>query len=157
MLQKITQLINKYKNISAEAIRYIVIGVMTTLVNFSLFALMTRVFRLDVTVSNVTSIAVSIIFAFVTNKLVVFRHKSKTRAELATEFVKFVGARLLTMALEIGFVFLAVEVLKQNDLIGKLASQVLVIIGNYFISKFLVFRSKTADFGKGADAGEPGD
>jgi len=142
MIQRMKRLINKYKNISAEAIRYIVIGVMTTLVNFALFALMTRVLHIDVTVSNITSIAVSILFAFVTNKLVVFRHKSETRGALVSEFIKFVGARLLTMALEVGFVFLAVEVLKQDELLGKLASQVLVIIGNYFISKFLVFRKK---------------
>ena len=145
MIQKITQLINKYKNISAEAVRYIIIGVMTTLVNFSLFALMTRGLYIEVNISNFTSISASIVFAFVANKLVVFRHRSKTRAELVTEFFKFVGARLLTMALEMGAVFLAVDVLNQNELIWKLAAQVLVIIGNYFISKFLVFRKKAGE------------
>ena len=145
MIQKMKLLINKYKNVSAEAMRYIVIGALTTLVNFSLFALMTRALNIDVTVSNITSIAVSILFAFVTNKLIVFRHKSSTRTELLSEFLKFVGARLFTMALEVGFVLLAVDVLKQDELLGKLAAQVLVIIGNYFISKFLVFRRGKAD------------
>ena len=142
MIQKI---INYVKGISGEAMRYIIAGVTTTLVNFALFALMTEILHLPVTPSNVTSIAVSILYAYVVNKRFVFKNKCDTAAELALEFVKFVGARLFTMAIEILGVLLTVNILGQNKMLGKAETQVLVIVANYFISKLLVFRKRGAD------------
>ena len=130
----------KSRGIGGEAVRYIIVGVMTTLVNFSLFALMTKAMKIDVTVSNVTSVSVSILFAYITNKLIVFRRRSSSRIELMKEFFKFVGSRLFTMALEIGSVLLFVNVFGQDELVGKVEAQVLVIIANYIISKVFVFR-----------------
>ena len=133
------------KGLGAESIRYLVVGVLTTLVNFSLFELMMSVFRINVTVSNVISIAVSILFAYVANKLFVFRRRSDSLSGLALEFCKFVGSRLFTMALEIGTVYLFYNILSQDARLGKITAQVLVIITNYFISKAIVFRSVTKD------------
>ena len=128
------------KGIGGETIRYVIVGGLTTLVNFCIFALMTKIMNIDVTVSNVTSISVSILFAYVTNKLFVFRQRGKTGIVLFLEFLKFVGSRLFTMALEIGVVLLFVEVFKLDELVGKLASMFLVVIANYVISKAFVFR-----------------
>ena len=130
------------KKLGGETIRYLIVGVMTTLINFGLFELMHEIMDIDVTVSNVTSISVSIIFAYFANKLVVFRYRSETTAALVLEFLKFVGSRLFTMALEVGLVALFYYILGQDAWLGKAVSQVLVIIANYIISKALVFRSK---------------
>ena len=131
------------KGLDREEVRYVFVGGLTTLVNFGVFAVMHRIMKIDVTVSNVTSISVSILFAYIANKLVVFKRHCDTQAELVLEFIKFVGSRLFTMAIEIGAVWLFVEVLTLNALIGKAVSQVLVIILNYIISKLIVFRGKT--------------
>ena len=131
------------RGLGAESIRYIIVGAMTTLVNFSLFELMTFVIGIDVTVSNVTSISVSIIFAYVANKLVVFRMRSGSFATLVFEFIKFVGSRLFTMALEVGAVLLFFNMLGYDARLGKVAAQVLVVIANYVISKVIVFRRAT--------------
>jgi len=130
------------KGIGGESIRYLIVGGLTTLVNFSLFALMYEIMGIDVTVSNVTSISVSIIFAYVVNKLVVFMHHSDSVRELAAEFLKFVGSRLFTMALEVGVVMLFVDILEQSAMLGKVIANVLVIIVNYVISKAIVFRKE---------------
>lgn len=129
------------KNPGGEAVRYVIVGGLTTLVNFGLFLLLNGVMKIDVTVSNLTSISVSILFAYVANKLVVFMRRSESASALALEFVKFVGSRLLTMALEVGLVALFYYILGQDAWLGKLISQVLVIVANYFISKIIVFRS----------------
>ena len=139
MVARIVKFVQE-KGVGGETIRYLIVGAMTTLVNFCLFALMTKLMNIDITVSNVVSISVSILFAYVTNKLVVFRQRGKTGAVLVFEFVKFVGSRLLTMALEIGVVLLFVNVFGTDELIGKVASLVLVVIANYVISKLFVFR-----------------
>jgi putative flippase GtrA len=118
----------------------LIVGGCTTFVNFALFTLLTEFLHYDVTVSNVISIAVSILFAYVTNKLFVFHNHCKHKADLMLEFSKFIGSRLTTMAVEVGGVLLFVNVLGQDSMIGKIETQVVVIAGNYFISKFLVFR-----------------
>ena len=123
-----------------ETIRYVGVGAMTTLVNFGVFELLYEIAGITVRTSNATSIFVSIVFAYVANKLVVFRRRSNSFAALAGEFCKFVGSRLFTMALEVGAVELFYTVLGQDARLGKIAAQALVIIANYLISKLIVFR-----------------
>ena len=127
-----------------EVLRYLIIGGCTTLVNFVVFTILVRLFYIDVTISNVTSVIVSILFAYVANKWFVFRSRCSSLSSLFAEFCKFVGARLVTMVIEVGGVYLLVNVIGQDELLGKLETQVVVIVGNYFISKFLVFRQNAA-------------
>jgi putative flippase GtrA len=125
-----------------ESIRYLIIGGCTTLVNFALFAVMTKILRVEVTLSNITSISVSILFAYITNKRFVFRNRCSKSINLVFEFIKFVGSRLITMAVEVGGVLLFVSILGQDSLVGKIETQILVITGNYLISKFIVFKKQ---------------
>ena len=129
------------KTVGAETIRYIFVGGLTTLVNFGLFTLLTRIFHIEVTASNLFSISVSIIFAYITNKLIVFRHQSSSFAGLSLEFLKFVGSRLFTMALEVGIVHVFFYTFGYDALLGKVLANVLVVIANYIISKLVVFRA----------------
>jgi putative flippase GtrA len=135
-MKKILSLLN------TEGMRYLIIGGCTTLVNLVVYAFLCRVIHLNVNVSNIISIIVAIIFAYITNKLIVFRSHCSSFGELAAECVRFVGARLATMAIEVGGVFLIYNVMHQDEMIAKLATQVLVVIGNYFISRFIVFRDR---------------
>ena len=59
-----------------------------------------------------------------------------------SEFCRFVGGRLSTMAIEVGGVYLIHNMMGQPKMAAKLVTQILVIIGNYFISKFFVFRNR---------------
>ena len=135
-MKKILSLLN------TEGMRYLIIGGCTTLVNLAVYAFLCRVIHLNVNVSNIISIIVAIIFAYITNKLIVFRSHCSSFGELAAECARFVGARLATMAIEVGGVFLIYNVMHQDEMIAKLATQVLVVIGNYFISRFIVFRDR---------------
>ena len=51
-------------------------------------------------------------------------------------FCKFVSARLVTMVIEVGGVWLLVSVMGLNDMIGKFLTQFIVLILNYVFSKF---------------------
>lgn len=127
---------------TSEGMRYLFIGGCTTVVNIVVYAVLCRVVHLSVNVSNIISIIVAILFAYVTNKLIVFRSHCGSFSELAQECARFIGARLATMAIEVGGVYLIYGILHQNEMVAKLATQVLVIIGNYFISRFIVFRDR---------------
>ena len=106
-------------------IRYLFFGGLTTLVNLGMFALLKGPCGIDYKISNFFSVAIAFCFEFVVNKLYVF-----------------VLGRLVTMAVEVGGVPFCVEFLHQPQMIAKLETQVIVTIVNYFISKFLVFKSQ---------------
>ncbi len=138
-IRKLTDFI---KSPRGETARYIVIGGCTTVVDYASFYLMDGILHLDITFSNVTSTALAILFAYVTNKIYVFQCRTNGISEFLVEFIKFIGSRLFTMAVEIGGVQLFVVILGQNSMLGKAEAIVIVIILNYIFSKFLVFRKK---------------
>lgn len=131
-----------FRLLTSEGMRYLFIGGCTTLVNLLVFTVLCRLVRLDVNISNIISVAVSILFAYVANKLVVFRSHCSSLGELVGECARFIGARLATMVIEVGGVYVLYNIVHQDELIAKLETQVLVVIGNYFISRFLVFRDR---------------
>ena len=132
-------IIMKFK--SREVISYIVVGVCTTAVNFIVFTVFCKILKVDVTISNIISVITSILFAYVTNKIFVFKSHCKNIKELIEECMKFISARLLTMVIEVGGVYLLVNILGQEELLGKLETQFIVLVGNYLISKFIVFKN----------------
>lgn len=142
-LNKLAELIKKlYYN---ETMRYLFIGGCTTLVNLISFAIFCDVMGMDVTLGNVLSIILAILFAYITNKIFVFSSRTNGIKEMFSEFCRFVGGRLSTMAIEVGGVYLIHNMMGQPKMAAKLVTQILVIIGNYFISKFFVFRNRQGE------------
>ena len=130
------------KSPRGETLRYIFIGGCTTLFDYVAYEIMIVFLRMDVNVSNVISAALAILFAYVTNKLLVFFSRTATFAELAAEFLKFIVSRLFTFILEYAGVKLLVYTLAWDYRLGKAATIAVVIIVNYILSKLVVFRKK---------------
>jgi len=120
-------------------VKYIIAGGCTTVVNFVVFWLLDTVLNINVNVANIISVICSILFAYVVNKIYVFVSKTDSFHALAVEFLKFVGARGFTMIIEVGGVFV-LDLLHWNGFAAKLATQVIVLVSNYIISKFFVFK-----------------
>lgn len=123
-------------------LRYIFIGGCTTLVNLVCYYVLRMTTSLNLNVANVISIAAAILFAYFANSSVVFRSDASTLKEKFGEFVKFISARLSTMVIEVGGVWLMADVMKINDYIAKFVIQFIVLVLNYFLSKFFVFSKK---------------
>ncbi|MBR5931875.1 MAG: GtrA family protein [Lachnospiraceae bacterium] len=137
-MEKIKILWKKYK----EIITYLFFGFVTTVVNYGMFALLVRVFHLDVVPANIISWIVAVIVAFVTNKLWVFESKARDAKTIAREFGEFVAGRLITLGLETLLLWIFVDKLGMNDLVMKIITSVIVVIVNYIFSKFIIFRKK---------------
>jgi putative flippase GtrA len=143
LLQKIKCLFNKKK----EIISYLLWGVMTTFVSWATYSLFVTLTR-SVTISNILSWICAVLFAFVTNKLWVFQSKKWAFRIIVPEFLKFVTARLATGVMEIVGVPLLVYLGLDQKIAGiegmaaKVLVSIIVIILNYVLSKFLVFRKK---------------
>ena len=74
---------------------------------------------------------------YVVNSKYVFQDKCETLKDHVQPFCKFVSARLVTMVIEVGGVWLLVSVMGLNDMIGKFLTQFIVLILNYVSVNFL--------------------
>ncbi len=136
MMKKIWDLAKKYQ----EVLTYLVFGVLTTVVNYIIYLPCYNLLGIPASVSNIISWAVAVVFAFLTNKPLVFRSHDWSMKTVVPEFLKFVGCRVVSGALETGSLLLTVDILHQNGNIWKLVTSVLVVLLNYAGSKLLVFR-----------------
>ena len=123
---------------ASSVVRYVFFGGCTTLVNLISFYVL-RKLGVGLNIANVISIILAILFAYVVNSRFVFQDKCETLADHIRPFCKFISARLMTMVIEVGGVWLLVAKLGMNDMVGKFATQFIVLILNYVVSKFFVF------------------
>ena len=121
-----------------DVIRYVFFGGFTTLVNLVCFFVL-RKCGLELNIANLISIITAILFAYVVNSRFVFQDKCETLRDHFRPFCKFISARLVTMVIEVGGVWLLVEVCKMNDMVGKFITQFIVLALNYIFSKFFIF------------------
>ena len=84
--------------------------------------------------------ALSVAFAYVTNRIWVFESKVRSFAGVCKEIAGFVGCRAASGAMDIFLMWFFVEVMGFSDMIIKILSNILVIIFNYVASKFWIFK-----------------
>lgn len=130
----------KYK----EIVNYLIVGVLTTVISLAVYYLCTITFlnpknAFQLQLANLISWVVSVTFAYFTNRKYVFESKNP---HIFQEASAFFLARVGTLLMDMGIMFLCVTLIGMNDKIAKLISQIVVIIGNYIISKWFVFRKK---------------
>ncbi|MBO0446705.1 GtrA family protein [Enterococcus ureilyticus] len=133
------ELIYKYK----EVISYIVFGVATTIVNFVVFFICKDMLGIDYKISNAISWFLSVLFAFFTNKYFVFGSKHDDLGSFVREILLFYWYRILSFVIDMALMILMIEVLNISDFWSKMATQVAVVVLNYFFSKFFIFNKKT--------------
>ncbi len=123
---------------SKEIVRYLLFGGLTVLVNLACFYLFTEVFFWNLDISNIISVVIALLFAYVTNTRFVFRSKCNSKKERLSEFVRFIVARIFTMFLEIFGVHCMVAILSLHALVSKCIMQIIVITLNYVFSKRII-------------------
>ncbi|MDY5947957.1 MAG: GtrA family protein [Oscillospiraceae bacterium] len=161
------KLIDKF--FTREIVTYIIFGVLTTAVNLVTFYITKQIFisigwdgvfnamlgsagwekalallgsGTDYLDATVIAWTVAVIFAFVTNKLIVFESKSWKPAVAGKEFIGFIGARLFSLLVELLCMFIMVTLLHWNEFVAKVIVQIIVVILNYVFSKLIIFKNK---------------
>ena len=125
----------------AEKLSYLVFGALTTAVSLVVFWIANSVFDMDYRLATLVSWVIAVAFAFITNKLFVFRSKSFASGVLVKELLSFVTARLLSLLFDFSWMIFAVEILQLNEFLAKVLSNLVVIVLNYFFSKMFVFKN----------------
>ncbi len=150
MRSKIKGLFFKYR----ELITYVIAGGLTTVVNLLSFKGLNIVLGEDkYLLSNIIAWLISVIFAFVINKLWVFESKKTDFKSVIEEASEFFAARVFSLVIEEIGLWLFVDILGfdkyslnlnivniDGKLISKILLAVIVVILNYFFSKLVIFK-----------------
>jgi putative flippase GtrA len=147
MIERLRALWKKHKAV----LLYLIFGGLTTVVDFAVCFLL---YRLDVQiyvtpeldiythVADVIGWICAVLFAFVTNRVWVFESNAKGFLPVVRELAAFAGGRVGTLLLQEGGMFVFRTWLGFNRYVMRIIAAVAVVILNYFISKWLVFRKK---------------
>ena len=135
-LDKLRNLVQKYRSI----LSYAFFGLCTTVVNVIVYDVLYNRLQVSNIVSTIIAWVIAVIFAFITNKVFVFDSKSFEWKKLRYELITFLSCRLLTGILDIGIMFVAVDLMSWNGVFWKIISNILVIILNYAASKLVIFK-----------------
>lgn len=140
MIEKLKEYLTKYK----EIISYIIFGGLTTIVNFVVYIICAKLFGIDELVANIIAWVISVLFAYITNKIYVFESKSKDIRNVMKEMISFFACRLASLVVFDIFLFwLLVDLCDINDIIVKIINNILTIIANYIFSKIVVFKNNS--------------
>ena len=120
---------------------YLFFGVLTTAVSWGTFYLFCYPLAWSELTANLLSWVAAVLFAYLTNRTWVFSAE-RTPAAFVRQLLLFFGARLSSLVMEEIILFVFVTQLAYDAMLIKMIANVLVLIANYFLSKFLVFRKR---------------
>lgn len=147
-MENLKQLLTKV--IKHEVFKYLFFGVLTTVFYIIVRNVLYFIYP-NASITTIIANVMSITFAFFTNDRFVFNQKKEGWQK---RFVTFFSARLLTLLVDFLLAFIFVDTfpgiigqfvnnnLKAVNAIETFAAQVFMMVSNYIISKFLVFKDK---------------
>lgn len=138
IMEKVKKVLNK------EVIFYLIFGVLTTIINLGSFYILNTLLSVNENLANFIAIILAVLFAYFTNKDLVFHSEVKTFKDKIIQFLKFMSGRAFTLAVEFfgGLLLFKIPI---PNMITKIFLTVIVVILNYFISKYFAFNSKSKD------------
>lgn len=140
--QKIMEKVKKVLN--REVLFYLIFGVLSTIINLGSFYILNTLLSVNENLANFIAIILAVLFAYFTNKDLVFHSEVKTFKDKIIQFLKFMSGRAFTLAVEFfgGLLLFKIPI---PNMITKTFLTVIVVILNYFISKYFAFNSKSKD------------
>lgn len=135
------------KFLKNSVVKYLIVGWITTAIDIIIFLVLCKFTFLGnsvigITFSNAISIIVSIVLAYFANKLYVYQLPFNTFTAEILGLLQFLLSRLFTTIIEVGGVFIALNVFHQSKLVGKIEIQFVVVFINYFLGKLIFLRNK---------------
>ena len=125
-----------------EGMNYLFWGGVAFVLSIVLFYLFANIMHLYEQIANILSWIICVIFTYITNKIFVFKSKTKGLKRIMKEFKDFVVARILTLVMENIILFVMIDLLTINNMIAKLVGQFVVIVSNYVFSKLWIFKKE---------------
>lgn len=134
-MDKLIMLLGKYR----EQVSYVFFGGLTTLVNIVSYYVLNGIIGVDTVPATAAAQVLSVLFAYVTNKKYVFRSHTTGAAQLLREMGSFFACRAVSFFLDIGIMWLTVDVLMWPNMLMKIISNAIIVVVNYVASKVFIF------------------
>jgi putative flippase GtrA len=125
-----------------EIVMYLLFGVLTTVINILCYVFLREYLHIEYILSTTIAWLISVVFAFLTNKKYVFKSNFTELNAVIQEFFSFTFFRVVSLGMDLGIMVVLVEIIKIDDFIAKIAANIVVVIMNYIVSKYVVFRTK---------------
>lgn len=129
-------MLEKYKSI----LMYLFFGICTTVINIVTYWIFYIYLDFPNILSTIFSWIISVLFAYITNKLWVFESRSFDKKVLVREITTFFGARFISGVIDLGIMFVFVDILFSPAMVVKFISNMFVVIFNYIASKLVIFK-----------------
>jgi putative flippase GtrA len=127
------------KLMSREVISYLIFGVLTTLVNWVFYGSMVKT-GIDYRIATAAAWVVSVLFAYVVNKIFVFQSYDMHLNYMIKEVISFTACRVLSGVMELVLMVIMVSWLNMDEYVSKVLVSVVVVVANYVFSKLFIFR-----------------
>ena len=125
------------QEVVGEALRFIIVGVMNTLIDFAIFFALVLGFDLHVALANVIAFSVAVINSFFMNKYWSFRNRA-SNLQSGRQLALFVAVNLGGMALSTATVWGLADVIPL--VLAKVLATVVSFAWNFIGSRQLVYR-----------------
>lgn len=136
------------KELVKETIRYLIVGAFTTVLSIALLWLFYDMIGIEKNLSNIISNIITIIVAYVLNRVIVFKSKNDA---ILSESLKFLGSRIVVAIIDVILFYLLSIIITQDFkvfsitissvIIVKIIVNIVVIVLNYLFSKLFVFKT----------------
>lgn len=140
MDRKWTEYVKRFLFKYKEPLLYLFFGGLAFFLNLGVYAVSEKIFHH--LAANMIAWDAGMIFAYVTNRIWVFKSGIRTVSGIRRELLSFSGGRLATFGLEELLLWIGIDIMGFCSMPVKIIAQVAVIIGNYVISKLIVFRKQ---------------
>ncbi|KRL06014.1 GtrA family protein [Liquorilactobacillus oeni] len=135
LANKIKKLYQKYKAVIA----YLFWGVVTTVINIGIFMVWVKL-GLNYQVGNVIAWFFAVLVAYISNKIWVFSTPFRNMHSFFTEMGSFFFFRIMTLVIDIIITWIGITLLQWDTFIVKVLDNVVVVLANYFFSKWYIFK-----------------
>lgn len=125
-----------------EMLLYLFFGGLSFLVSIGTYALFNVNFGINELVANIFSWLITVMFAFLTNRVWVFNSPTKGKIGFIKQMLAFYGGRVVTLVVEEAILFVFITLMNFPSMIIKIIAQIIVIVLNYVISKLVVFNKE---------------
>lgn len=129
----------KYK----EMLLYLFFGGLSFVVSIATYALFNVSFGINELIANILSWIITVMFAFLTNRIWVFNSPTNGLEEFIKQMVAFYGGRVVTLVVEEVILLVFITLLHFQSMLVKVVAQVIVIVLNYVISKLVIFNKES--------------
>lgn len=122
-------------------VKYIIISLITTIINILIYLICAEIFKLNEIISNIIAWIVSVFITFFLNKIVVFNSKEFSK-KTYIELIKFYLLRITSLLIDTIVLYICLRCFALNSVMAKIISNIGTTFNNYFISKYFIFNDR---------------